>query len=112
MGGGGGVGVTVVCFGFLNGRGGGVWYQKFIIQIQNLLIYEISYELRNENLAFESSAKKMKIPINAKTSTRGPMDTIYQANFSDVSEFLIAVFSTYSTTECLCWIQWDLSVEG
>lgn len=83
-------------------RGGGVWYQKFIIQIQNLLIYEISYELRNENLALESSAKKMKIPLNAKTSTRRPMDTIYQANFSDVSEFLIAVFSTHSTTEGLC----------
>lgn len=79
-------------------RGGGVWYQKFIIQIQNLLIYEISYE----NLALESSAKKMEIPLNAKTSTRGPMDTIYQANFSDVSEFLIAVFSSNSTTEGLC----------
>lgn len=82
-----GWGWGVVWFGFFNGGCGGVWCQKFIIQIQNLLIYEISYELRNENLALERSAKKMKIQLNAKTSTRRHMDTIYQPNFSDVSEF-------------------------
>lgn len=46
----------------------------------------MNYDLRNENLAVENSAKKMKIQLNAKTPTPGPRATIFPPNFSDVSE--------------------------
>lgn len=46
----------------------------------------MNYDFRNENLAVENSAKKMKIQLNAKTSTPGPRATIFSPNFSDVSE--------------------------
>lgn len=46
----------------------------------------MNYDFRNENLALESSVKRIKIQLNAKTSTPGPRATIFPPNFSDVSE--------------------------
>lgn len=46
----------------------------------------MNYDFRNENLALESSEKKMKLELNALTSTPGPRATIFPPNFSDVSE--------------------------
>lgn len=46
----------------------------------------MNYDFRNESLALESSGKRIKMQLNAKTSTLGPRATIFQPNFSYVSE--------------------------